>query len=142
MKIAAFKRRGPDSVGETRYRIGSLMPDGEVFDLTNLISENDVTAVELLNCFDLRSGFLEKAKAANSFPGDMIKREEIELSAPVPRPGKIICIGLNYRDHAEESGMAIPKSPVIFSKFTNCAIGARASILLPQASAQVDYEAE
>jgi 2-keto-4-pentenoate hydratase/2-oxohepta-3-ene-1,7-dioic acid hydratase in catechol pathway len=49
---------------------------------------------------------------------------------------------LNYRDHAEESGMAIPKSPIIFSKFSTCVVGANDSIVLPKGSEQVDYESE
>ena len=62
--------------------------------------------------------------------------------APVPRPGKIICIGLNYRDHAAESKMAIPESPVIFSKFPTCVIAPGEPVVLPPQSKQVDYEAE
>jgi 2-keto-4-pentenoate hydratase/2-oxohepta-3-ene-1,7-dioic acid hydratase in catechol pathway len=65
-----------------------------------------------------------------------------ELLAPVPDPGKILCLGLNYRDHAEESGMAIPEEPVLFSKFPSALIGPGATIELPAASTQVDYEAE
>jgi 2-keto-4-pentenoate hydratase/2-oxohepta-3-ene-1,7-dioic acid hydratase in catechol pathway len=64
------------------------------------------------------------------------------LLAPVPDPGKIICLGLNYRDHAEESGMAIPEEPVLFSKFPSALIGHGATIELPAVSEQVDYEAE
>ncbi len=62
--------------------------------------------------------------------------------APVPRPGKIICIGLNYRDHAAESKMAIPETPVIFSKFPTCVIAPGEPVVLPPQSKQVDYEAE
>ena len=111
--------------------------------MTSLISDESLTAADLLKCFDLEGGFLEEAKAAVS-EGNLprINRFKIEVCAPVPRPPKIICIGLNYRDHARESGMTIPDSPIIFSKFTNCAIGARQPIRLPQASEQVDYEAE
>jgi 2-keto-4-pentenoate hydratase/2-oxohepta-3-ene-1,7-dioic acid hydratase in catechol pathway len=58
------------------------------------------------------------------------------------RPGKIICVGLNYRDHAIESQMAIPASPVIFSKFPSCVIGHAEPVVLPLGSTQVDYEAE
>jgi 2-keto-4-pentenoate hydratase/2-oxohepta-3-ene-1,7-dioic acid hydratase in catechol pathway len=62
--------------------------------------------------------------------------------APVPRPGKVICIGLNYRDHAEESNMAIPDHPVVFSKFPTCVIAPGEEVVLPAGSSQVDYEAE
>src|SRR5204863_3328937 len=62
--------------------------------------------------------------------------------APVPRPGKIICIGLNYRDHAAESKMLIPEKPVFFSKFATAVIAPGEPVVLPSASRQVDYEAE
>jgi 2-keto-4-pentenoate hydratase/2-oxohepta-3-ene-1,7-dioic acid hydratase in catechol pathway len=64
------------------------------------------------------------------------------LLAPIPDPGKVICIGLNYRDHAVESKMAIPPEPVCFGKFGNTIIGSGAPIRLPRVSSQVDYEAE
>ena len=64
------------------------------------------------------------------------------LDAPIPNPGKVICIGLNYRDHAAESGMAVPSEPVCFSKFSSAVIGPNTDIELPPAAKQVDYEAE
>ena len=62
--------------------------------------------------------------------------------APIPDPGKVLCIGLNYRDHAEETGAAIPGEPVCFSKFGNTIIGSGAPIRLPRVAEKVDYEAE
>src|SRR4026207_1764245 len=56
--------------------------------------------------------------------GWLVPSSDAYWFAPVPRPGKIICIGLNYRDHAAESGLAVPKTPVIFSKFSSCVIAA------------------
>jgi 2-keto-4-pentenoate hydratase/2-oxohepta-3-ene-1,7-dioic acid hydratase in catechol pathway len=67
---------------------------------------------------------------------------DVKLLAPIPRPPKFICVGLNYRDHAEESKQQIPKVPTIFNKFTNVVIGPGASIVLPKASQEPDYEAE
>jgi 2-keto-4-pentenoate hydratase/2-oxohepta-3-ene-1,7-dioic acid hydratase in catechol pathway len=64
------------------------------------------------------------------------------LLAPVPDPSKIICLGLNYRDHAEESGMAIPAEPILFSKYASSLIGNGQAIELPTVSTEVDYEAE
>jgi acylpyruvate hydrolase len=65
------------------------------------------------------------------------------LLAPVPDPEKIICLGLNYRDHAEETGQEIPTSPMWFAKFANSLIGSGGAIVLPPAHAEyVDYEAE
>jgi 2-keto-4-pentenoate hydratase/2-oxohepta-3-ene-1,7-dioic acid hydratase in catechol pathway len=65
-----------------------------------------------------------------------------KLVAPIPRPSKIICIGLNYRDHAEESKMAIPEVPTVFSKYATAVIGPGAPIVLPRVSQKPDYEAE
>jgi 2-keto-4-pentenoate hydratase/2-oxohepta-3-ene-1,7-dioic acid hydratase in catechol pathway len=139
MKIVTFSNKNENE----NYRLGALVSENEIVDLTSLVSDESLTAADLLECFDLANGFLEKAEAALS-DGHLprLNRFKIEICAPVPRPPKIICIGLNYRDHALESGMAIPKSPIIFSKFTNCAIGARQPILLPKTSGQVDFEAE
>ena len=61
---------------------------------------------------------------------------------PVPDPGKILCIGLNYRDHAIEGGKAIPTEPVVFGKFANTLIANGDPIVLPKVSQKVDYEAE
>ena len=74
--------------------------------------------------------------------GWLIKRSEAYWLAPVPRPGKLICIGLNYRDHAAESNMPIPERPVVFSKFATAVIGPGEPVVLPPTSMQVDYEAE
>jgi 2-keto-4-pentenoate hydratase/2-oxohepta-3-ene-1,7-dioic acid hydratase in catechol pathway len=68
---------------------------------------------------------------------------DVTLAAPVPDPQKIICIGLNYRDHAEESGQEIPQAPMWFAKFQNSLCGSGANIVLPAAHpGYVDYEAE
>jgi 2-keto-4-pentenoate hydratase/2-oxohepta-3-ene-1,7-dioic acid hydratase in catechol pathway len=64
----------------------------------------------------------------------------VELS--IERPGKIICVGLNYRDHAEETGAELPKAPLLFAKWGNTLIGHGDPIVLPPESKEVDYEAE
>ena len=66
----------------------------------------------------------------------------ITLLAPIPRPPKIVCIGLNYRDHAAEGKMAIPEVPTVFAKFPTAVIGHGQPIVLPRNSAKPDYEAE
>jgi len=66
----------------------------------------------------------------------------VRLLAPIPRPPKIICVGLNYRDHAIESNMEIPKVPTIFSKYATSVIGPGEKIRLPRVSNKPDYEAE
>ncbi len=66
----------------------------------------------------------------------------VKLRAPILRPPKIICIGLNYRDHAAEAGLPIPETPVVFSKYATAVIGPGEPIILPRNSAKPDYEAE
>jgi 2-keto-4-pentenoate hydratase/2-oxohepta-3-ene-1,7-dioic acid hydratase in catechol pathway len=74
--------------------------------------------------------------------GWLVARQDAYWFAPVPRPGKIVCVGLNYRDHAEESGLAVPKTPVIFSKFSSCVVAPGEPVVIPTTSEKVDYEAE
>jgi 2-keto-4-pentenoate hydratase/2-oxohepta-3-ene-1,7-dioic acid hydratase in catechol pathway len=64
------------------------------------------------------------------------------LLPPVPDPHKIVCIGLNYRDHAAETGAPLPRDPVLFSKFATALVGPEAPVVLPPVSQEVDYEAE
>jgi 2-keto-4-pentenoate hydratase/2-oxohepta-3-ene-1,7-dioic acid hydratase in catechol pathway len=85
---------------------------------------------------------LERAKSAFQTGLKEGLFAEGRLLAPIPSPGKVICIGLNYRDHAVESGADIPSEPVCFSKFSSAVIGPEANIELPPTSSQVDYEAE
>ncbi|HEX6044425.1 MAG TPA: fumarylacetoacetate hydrolase family protein [Pyrinomonadaceae bacterium] len=84
----------------------------------------------------------EKAFATAQERGWLIPASDAYWFAPVPRPGKLICIGLNYRDHAAESKMAIPEKPVVFSKFSSSVIAPGEPVVLPRSSKQVDYEAE
>lgn len=66
----------------------------------------------------------------------------VKLLAPLPRPTKIIAIGLNYKDHVEETGRTPPEAPVLFSKPPTATIGPNETIILPNGSKQVDYEVE
>lgn len=75
--------------------------------------------------------------------GAAVPLAALTLLAPVPWPSKIICIGLNYRDHALEAGQPIPDEPVLFGKFGNSLVGPDADVVIPQAaSSAIDFEAE
>jgi 2-keto-4-pentenoate hydratase/2-oxohepta-3-ene-1,7-dioic acid hydratase in catechol pathway len=71
-----------------------------------------------------------------------VAADKAKLHSPIHDPQKVVCVGLNYRDHAIESKMAIPKEPVLFSKFPSALIGHGESIVVPSVSSKVDYEAE
>ena len=64
------------------------------------------------------------------------------MAVPIPRPGKIVCVGLNYRDHAEEQGAELPEAPLLFAKFTTSLIGPGDPIVIPPIVTKCDYEAE
>jgi len=74
--------------------------------------------------------------------GEALDLASVKLLAPIPRPPKVICIGLNYRDHAAESKMQIPDVPTVFAKFGTSVTGPGHAIVLPRNSAKPDYEAE
>jgi 2-keto-4-pentenoate hydratase/2-oxohepta-3-ene-1,7-dioic acid hydratase in catechol pathway len=83
-------------------------------------------------------------RAWDALPKGPVRHESsvARLLAPVPDARKIICIGLNYRDHAAESGVPVPEEPIIFSKYATAMIGHGDAIVLPAVSHEVDYEAE
>jgi len=83
-----------------------------------------------------------EAYVANAPQEAVSKAADVTLLAPIPRPRKLICVGLNYRDHAAESKMEIPSVPTIFSKFASSVIGPGEDIVLPKNSVKPDYEAE
>ncbi|WP_165074043.1 fumarylacetoacetate hydrolase family protein [Paludisphaera rhizosphaerae] len=80
--------------------------------------------------------------AAATASGAAVAAASVKLLPPIPDPQKVLCIGLNYRDHAIESGAEIPPEPVLFSKYPNTLIAHGDSIVLPRESNEVDFEAE
>src|SRR5258706_1199199 len=79
---------------------------------------------------------------ADKFAGNYLKEEDVKLGPCVGTPEKLICIGLNYKRHARESGMAVPDSPVLFSKFNNTLAATGEAIPLPDNAVQYDCEVE
>ena len=95
----------------------------------------------LLHALD--SDGLAELQARAGDAEDRVALADVRLLAPVPDPEKIVCLGLNYRDHAAEAGQEIPAAPMWFAKFANSLIGSGEPIVLPPAHAEhVDYEAE
>lgn len=89
----------------------------------------------------IAAGTLAEA-GAKAAAGEPVDQASLTFLPPVVRPGKIICLGLNYRDHAEEAGLGIPDFPVLFARFSSSLIGHGAPIILPKVSSQLDWEAE
>jgi 2-keto-4-pentenoate hydratase/2-oxohepta-3-ene-1,7-dioic acid hydratase in catechol pathway len=82
------------------------------------------------------------AAARHARPEHVVNVDSVELAAPVERPGKLICVGLNYRRHAEESNISVPERPVLFAKYPSAAVGDRSEIPYPSITNELDYEGE
>jgi 2-keto-4-pentenoate hydratase/2-oxohepta-3-ene-1,7-dioic acid hydratase in catechol pathway len=87
----------------------------------------------------LQGGLLSEVRPVED---EGVPVEGVDLLPPIARPGKIVCIGLNYRSHAEEAGLEPPDTPTFFAKFSNALAPPRATVELPRWSEKVDYEAE
>ena len=86
---------------------------------------------------------LEAAARNLAAAGDATRAlASVRLGPPIPDPDKIICLGLNYREHATEASLEVPKAPILFAKFRNSLTGPSSPIVLPRVSQQIDYEAE
>ncbi len=91
---------------------------------------------------DLLSALAESLAGAEAPRGLLTPLKKARLAAPLPRPGKIVCVGRNYAEHARERGSEVPSQPIFFLKSRNAICGPGDTILLPLVSSQVDYEAE
>jgi 2-keto-4-pentenoate hydratase/2-oxohepta-3-ene-1,7-dioic acid hydratase in catechol pathway len=112
---------------------------GEYVDINAADSELPGSLRELLAL-----GAEWQRRAWSALPRGVVRHDpaNVQLLPPVPDPPKVICIGLNYRDHAAESGVPAPSEPVLFSKYATALVGHEAAIVLPKVSQEVDYEAE
>ena len=99
-----------------------------------------------LNAAKRAVAFVQERQAAGDTTlraqGLVYEVAQVALLSPVLRPDKVLCLGLNYRDHAAESGMAIPEYPVLFHKVSGSLVGQGQPVVLPRISTQIDYEAE
>ena len=128
MKLATFS-----TADNPTPRLGRVDADG-IVDLAAIASQPDSMAAYLEAGADVAS--------VTSASGPVLPLNEVTLHAPVPNPGKILAIGLNYRDHVEESGMKEPEVQMWFNKQHNCINGPYDGINLPAVSGALDYEAE
>jgi len=112
--------------------------DGEIIGLGRAGFESLIQVIHGgADAMDRIARWLPHATGDERWPANQVK-----LLAPVPRPPKVICIGLNYRDHAAEAKLAIPEVPTVFAKFPTSVVGPGHPIVLPKNSMKPDYEAE
>jgi acylpyruvate hydrolase len=162
MKLVTYQREGQDRLGAqlnahlvdlNRAYQATIRHQGEEAELA--VAEARVPA-DMIGLLRRGSASLEAARRALAFvrerlaagdatlgaKGIVYPADEISLLPPVPRPGKVICLGLNYRAHASESGAAVPEYPILFHKVVTSLVGHGQPILVPRIDHKLDYEAE
>ncbi len=150
MKIVSFRRTPDDDI-----RAGALLGDGdEVLDFHAEAAALPFPAFPL-GWFDLDAPCFAAAHSLVAAIADaparvdelradgaILARSSLRLEAPIPRPGKIMCIGRNYKEHAAESGSKVPERPMLFSKFPSVVTAPGDPVRIPRGSEKLDWEAE
>ncbi len=133
LRLCTFRANGAAKLGAEGAR-----------GIVDLRAVDPALPASLLELLALGDSGLDRARRAVETAHDehTLAREAVQLLAPVPNPAKIVCIGLNYRDHAAEVKLELPQSVTVFAKWPNTLVGDGAPIVIPAESHRVDYEAE
>lgn len=153
MKLLTMMRNGTERLG-VKTEKGILDVIGAGQSLSGLTGHLDATAMKHLPATVMEAieggsaalaalrGLTEAALAETEASSFWLDEKQVDLGPCVTRPNKIICIGLNYRSHAEETRNSVPQTPILFSKFNNALSAHGQDIPLPDEALQIDYEAE
>ncbi len=137
MRLVTFSHDGATRLGAVRTTNGRQT----VVDLHSVEPRSPSDMLAFLEGGEETLGLAREALNRAPSAADL-DLSAVTLKAPIPNPSKIICIGLNYRDHAAESQQEVPAYPTVFAKYPSCLVGSGAAIVLPRISSQVDYEGE
>jgi len=129
MKLIRFGKQGEE-------KPGILLSNDEKIDVSSFVSDYDEKFFESGGLVNLKDWLNENETSAPRLD------DSIRLGSPIARPSKIICIGLNFKDHAAESGFDAPDEPLIFGKATSAICGPYDNIIIPRGSEQTDWEVE
>ncbi|KAG5281319.1 hypothetical protein AALO_G00069900 [Alosa alosa] len=136
MRLVQFCRHGHGN----GVRVGVEQAEGQgVIDLKAFDPSMPTTMREFL---EMGEKGMECAQRALSSGQCVVARSELKLLSPVTAPEKVVCVGMNYRDHCLEQNAPIPAEPIVFSKFPSAITGPHDDILLPEESQEVDWEVE
>ena len=130
MKLVTYGESGQE-------RIGAVVGD-EIVDLSSADDALPGTVLGVLEADALGA----VSRAVESGTGARTLLDGARLASPIPRPPKIVCVGLNYLDHATEQNVPLPEHPLLFAKATSSVVGPYDDVVLPAESEQVDYEVE
>jgi 2-keto-4-pentenoate hydratase/2-oxohepta-3-ene-1,7-dioic acid hydratase in catechol pathway len=141
VKLVSFDQSGFPALAIFQQRVNG----SKVLPVTSWAATEDMTCSvsmrDVLQDWTYWKGRLSEL-ADEARPEHWLSAAEIEIVAPVPSPGSLIGIGLNYEDHASEPGSSRPSEPVIFAKHPSCIVGPGREIMLPDSSQAVDYGVE
>ena len=126
MKLIRFGNFGEE-------KPGLQLEDGKRIDVSSIVADYDMDF--------FANGGIDTLKNADLSSCPEVA-EDVRLGAVVKRPGKIICIGLNFKDHAEEGGMEVPAEPVVFFKASSALVGPNDDLIIPRGSEKTDWEVE
>src|SRR5260221_9069169 len=119
-----------------KMKRGGLLRDGARVDVSDIVSDYDEHFFDEGGLDALRQWLDRNESTAPRVSSSM------RLGPPICRPSKIICIGLNYRDHAAESGAEVPREPVLFMKATTSLVGPNDPVMIPKSAEKLDWEVE
>ncbi|HEY3415117.1 MAG TPA: fumarylacetoacetate hydrolase family protein [Armatimonadota bacterium] len=128
MKLITYDTHGTPTPG--------LVKDGHVLDLSGHLVHSILDLIQTPDAMD------HVRRAAEAFPGHGPEVSGLKLLPPLPRVGKILCIGQNYADHCREQNQPLPERPILFAKFPSCLIACGDDIVRPDDVTKLDYEAE
>jgi len=143
MKLTTLERNGSRRLG--------VKTDKGVVDVAAALEARPSSEPVAANVMDVIEGGERALAALRNYIAELpldesadylLSEDEISWGPCVPQPSKIICVGLNYRKHAEETNSPIPQYPILFNKFNNTLTGHRKDIAIPKVTQKLDYEAE
>ena len=130
MKLVTYGESGQERLG--------AVAGSEIVDLQSADASLPGTVLGVLEAEAVEA----VSRAVESGAGTRTPLADARLASPIPRPPKIVCVGLNYLDHATEQNVPLPEHPLLFSKATSSVVGPYDDVVLPAESEQVDYEVE
>ncbi|KAG1656242.1 Fumarylacetoacetate hydrolase domain-containing protein 2 [Nymphon striatum] len=123
-----------------RVQLGlELSRGGDVVSLSN-DSSLPCTMMEFLE--KLEDNLIKAKRVLDSKDRILIPRSSIDITAPITKPDKVLCVGMNYKDHCEEQNVPLPVVPIIFNKFPSCIVGPTENIPVPEITEELDWEVE
>ncbi|MFW5678728.1 MAG: fumarylacetoacetate hydrolase family protein [Pseudomonadota bacterium] len=130
MKLVTFERAGTNGVG--------VLLEGGVVPLDAIVAD---APADMIGVIEAGDALLDQVRAGLG-GATPLPLAEVALLPPIPRPGKILCLGLNYVEHAKEGGHEVPDYPAIFMRTTSSLVAPGAPVVRPKVSEKLDYEAE